>query len=175
MAGHGHHHQPPTHRLTGPRSAVLWFVIAMGVVTVLGLVVFVVLGVVLFAAFAGLRWLLSLVRMSKARRAALALHGAYIFVANVFAGTSEPRRDDPDKVMRGEATVGKSLHKCIEIGSGEGGLEFGQRAQRQAKPPFAPIQNRGHLAAASVDRHHMAPKASAPADSSASSNATSPS
>lgn len=38
MAGHGHQH--PTHRLTDPRSAVLWFVIAMGAVTLLGLVVF---------------------------------------------------------------------------------------------------------------------------------------
>ena len=59
-------------------------------VTALGLVVFVVLGVVLFAAFAGLRWLLSLVPMSKARRAALArvrpvveagLALVYLFVA----------------------------------------------------------------------------------------------
>lgn len=37
MAGHGHHHHS-THRLTGPRSLVLWFVISMGVVTIVGLV-----------------------------------------------------------------------------------------------------------------------------------------
>src|SRR5690606_27768787 len=76
----------------------------------------------------------------------------------------------------------KSRDQRGQVVGAVGRLQLGQGAQRQAQPVLAPVQNGGDLAAVPVDQHLTVPprhasavKTTAPADSSAISNVTSPS
>ena len=132
----------------------------------------------------------------KARRAALHPHRRNFLVANLFARAAQPAPDDANDVARRKPAALEARGKRHQIIRAECRFELGQRAERQAERPLAPVElaefrrdagSPSPLCVQGPTRHHRrigaygsrqplthgacqaAAKESAPADSSAMS------
>src|SRR5262249_3422598 len=117
----------------------------------------------------------------KAGNSALDTDGRHLLIRQQIAAAAKPGGDDADHVGSLEPARGKARCEPAEIVDGKGGLQFRQRAERQAENAPFTIDLGLDLAATAIGAdagaghpHHSAPKLMAPADSSAISKVTSP-
>jgi hypothetical protein len=88
--------------------------------------------------------------VDEAGSASFGAHAGHGIVRHLVTGTTQSSADDAHGIARTDPTAREALSKGEHVLVAEGGLEFGKRAERQAKAERLPIEDSIDLAAVQV-------------------------